>query len=72
MYEAGQMNLLSTLELLNHTLRLLGEERSLATNHAPVPQLDPQTLLEKSQQMARSLEDLRLMRYIIRSHTGLY
>lgn len=61
-YEAGQMNLLRTLELFNHALRLLGDERSQATGINPAPRLDAQALQEKSQQMVRSLEDLRLMR----------
>ncbi|XP_067111192.1 HAUS augmin-like complex subunit 6 [Osmerus mordax] len=61
-YEGGQMNLLRTLELLTHALRLLGEEWALASRHGPASLLHPRGFQEKSQEMARSLESLRLMR----------
>lgn len=69
MYDAGQLNLLSVLELMNHSLRLLGEERS-RVSHAPKLQLSPQHLQEKCQQMARVLQDLHLIRYTL-THTPL-
>ncbi|KAI3376501.1 hypothetical protein L3Q82_016953 [Scortum barcoo] len=60
-YEAGQLNLLCVLELTNHALQLLREER-LRVAHAPKPQLSPQHLQEKCQQMARVMQDLHLVR----------
>ncbi|XP_070786136.1 HAUS augmin-like complex subunit 6 [Enoplosus armatus] len=60
-YEAGQLNLLCVLELMNHTLQLLREERCHVSD-APKPQLSPQHLQEKCQQMARVLQDLHLIR----------
>ncbi|XP_044039634.1 HAUS augmin-like complex subunit 6 [Siniperca chuatsi] len=60
-YEAGQLNLLCVLELTNHALQLLKEERC-HVSHAPKPQLSPQHLQEKCQQMARVLQDLHLIR----------
>lgn len=65
MYEAGQLNLLSVLELMNHALQLFKEERFRAADHKPLPQLNPHHLQEKSLQMAQALEDLRLMRYTV-------
>lgn len=64
-YEAGQLNLLCVLELMNHTLQLLKEERSRVA-HAPKPQLSPKHLQEKCQQMARVLQNLHLIRYTLR------
>ncbi|XP_034532368.1 HAUS augmin-like complex subunit 6 [Notolabrus celidotus] len=60
-YESGQLNLLCVLELLNHSLQLLREERS-RVSQAPKPHLDPEHLQEKCQQMARALQDLHLIR----------
>ncbi|XP_059210309.1 HAUS augmin-like complex subunit 6 [Centropristis striata] len=60
-YEAGQLNLLCVLELMNHALQLLREERGLVS-HAPKPQLSPQHLQEKCQQMAHALQNLHLIR----------
>uniref|UniRef100_A0A4W6EHC5 HAUS augmin-like complex, subunit 6 n=1 Tax=Lates calcarifer TaxID=8187 RepID=A0A4W6EHC5_LATCA len=60
-YEAGQLNLLCVLELTNHALQILREERC-RVSHAPKPQLSPQHLQEKCQQMARVLQDLHLIR----------
>ncbi|XP_054457348.1 HAUS augmin-like complex subunit 6 [Anoplopoma fimbria] len=60
-YESGQLNLLCTVELMNHALQLLREERS-QVSHAPKPQLNPQQLQEKCQQMARALQNLHLIR----------
>ncbi|XP_041821248.1 HAUS augmin-like complex subunit 6 isoform X2 [Chelmon rostratus] len=60
-YEAGQLNLLCVLELMNHALQLLKEERC-RVSHAPKPQLSPQHLQEKCQQMARVLQNLHLTR----------
>ncbi|XP_070710675.1 HAUS augmin-like complex subunit 6 [Pempheris klunzingeri] len=60
-YEAGQLNLLSVLELMNQALQLLREERC-RVSHVPQLQLNPQHLQEKCQQMARMLQDLQLIR----------
>lgn len=61
-YEAGQLNALCVLELMNHALQLLREERCRVA-HAPKPQLSPKHLQEKCQQMARTLQNLHLIRY---------
>lgn len=61
-YEAGQLNLLCVIELANHTLQILRDERR-RMSHAPKPQLDPQHLQVKCQQMARALQELQLIRY---------
>lgn len=63
-YEAGQLNLLSMLELLHQALGLLGEERVKMAGHTPIAQLHPLLLQERNLQMARALEDLRLMRWV--------
>ncbi|XP_078132331.1 HAUS augmin-like complex subunit 6 isoform X2 [Sander vitreus] len=60
-YEAGQLNILCVLELTKHALQLLREERC-RISHAPKPQLSPQHLQEKCQQMARALQNLQLVR----------
>uniref|UniRef100_A0A672ZQW1 HAUS augmin-like complex subunit 6 N-terminal domain-containing protein n=1 Tax=Sphaeramia orbicularis TaxID=375764 RepID=A0A672ZQW1_9TELE len=60
-YESGQLNLLCVLELTNHALQLLKEERS-RVSHLPHLQLNPQHLQEKCQQMNRVLQDLHLTR----------
>uniref|UniRef100_A0A667ZL99 HAUS augmin-like complex subunit 6 N-terminal domain-containing protein n=1 Tax=Myripristis murdjan TaxID=586833 RepID=A0A667ZL99_9TELE len=60
-YEAGQLNLLSVLELMNHALLLLKEEQSRLPE-ACAPQLHPQHLQEKCLHMARGLKGLQLMR----------
>ncbi|XP_076581223.1 HAUS augmin-like complex subunit 6 [Chaetodon auriga] len=60
-YEAGQLNLLCVLELMNHALELLKEERC-RVSHAPKPQLSPRHLQEKCLQMARVLQNLHLTR----------
>ncbi|XP_035849650.1 HAUS augmin-like complex subunit 6 isoform X2 [Sander lucioperca] len=60
-YEAGQLNVLCVLELTKHTLQLLREERC-RVSHASKPQLSPQHLQEKCQQMARALQNLQLLR----------
>ncbi|XP_040886661.1 HAUS augmin-like complex subunit 6 isoform X2 [Toxotes jaculatrix] len=60
-YEAGQLNLLCVLELMNHALQILREERC-RVSHAPKLQLSAQHLQEKCQQMARALQDLHLIR----------
>ncbi|CAB1345154.1 unnamed protein product, partial [Coregonus sp. 'balchen'] len=56
------LNLLSMLELLHQALGLLGEERAKMAGHTPIAQLHPLLLQERNLQMARALEDLRLMR----------
>ncbi|XP_064787811.1 HAUS augmin-like complex subunit 6 [Oncorhynchus masou masou] len=61
-YEADQLNLLSMLELFHQALGLLVEERVKMAGHTPIAQLHPLLLQERNMQMARALEDLRLMR----------
>ncbi|XP_072315294.1 HAUS augmin-like complex subunit 6 [Eucyclogobius newberryi] len=61
LYEAGQLNLLSVLELTNHALQLLKEEKSRVF-HCPQTLLVPEQLQEKCQQMSRMLQDLHLIR----------
>ncbi|KAF3836973.1 hypothetical protein F7725_004437 [Dissostichus mawsoni] len=63
-YEAGQLNLLSVFELTNHALQLLREE-CCRVSEAPKPQLSPQQLQVKCQQMARALQNLHLIRQSI-------
>ncbi|KAF7669015.1 hypothetical protein LDENG_00264020 [Lucifuga dentata] len=60
-YEEGQLNLLCVLELMNHALQLLKEERRQIA-YAPTAQLSPQILQEKCQQMTRVLQDLYHLR----------
>lgn len=60
-YEGGQLNLLSVLELTNHALQLLKEERSRVSNTTQT-QLVPEQLQEKCQQMSRVLQDLYQIR----------
>lgn len=62
MYESGQLNLLSVLELTNHSLQLLKTERS-QVSQAQKPQIGHEQLQEKCQQMVRVLQDLHLIRY---------
>nr|XP_029522827.1 HAUS augmin-like complex subunit 6 [Oncorhynchus nerka] len=61
-YEAGQLNILRMLELLHQALVLLGEERTRVAGHIPIAQLHPLHLQERNLQMARAMEDLRVMR----------
>ncbi|CDQ68659.1 unnamed protein product [Oncorhynchus mykiss] len=61
-YEAGQLNILRMLELLHQALVLLGEERTRVAGHTPIAQLHPFHLQERNLQMARAMEDLRVMR----------
>lgn len=60
-YEAGQLNVLCVLELMNHALQLLSENRRRVA-HAPRPQLSPEQLQERCQQMTHVLQDLHLLR----------
>ncbi|XP_029311302.1 HAUS augmin-like complex subunit 6 [Cottoperca gobio] len=60
-YESGQLNLLCVLELTKHALQLLREERR-RVSHAPKPQLSPQQLQQKCEQMALALQNLHLIR----------
>ncbi|KAL6118685.1 haus6 [Pungitius sinensis] len=60
-YEGGQLNLLCVLELTNHALQLLKEER-LRVSHAPKPEFPALQLQERCQQMARALQNLHLLR----------
>ncbi|KAM4713796.1 HAUS augmin-like complex subunit 6 isoform 2-T2 [Anableps anableps] len=60
-YEAGQLNLLCVMELLNHALQLLKEERCRVSPDAE-PQPAAQHLQEKCQQMSRVLQDLHIIR----------
>ncbi|XP_026155178.1 HAUS augmin-like complex subunit 6 [Mastacembelus armatus] len=61
LYEAGQLNILCVLELMNHALQLLRDERCRVPD-APKAQLSPQDLQDKCQQMSRVLQDLHLLR----------
>ncbi|KAG9345515.1 hypothetical protein JZ751_008659 [Albula glossodonta] len=60
LYEAGQLNLLRLLELLNEALCLLQEERVLAG--AAALQLDLQDMEEKALHLKGSLEACKLLR----------
>ncbi|KAM3857605.1 HAUS augmin-like complex subunit 6 [Diretmus argenteus] len=62
LYESGQLNLLCLLELMGHALQLLQQEKAGVSCAASTPQLHPQHLREKLQQMVRSLEALHLTR----------
>ena len=62
MYEAGQLNPLSALELLNHALLLLREERGVVAGPAPLALLRLQELQTKSGQVGRVLEELKVLR----------
>lgn len=51
------------LELLNHSLQVLREERRrLAPAHAPRADLRPAQLQDKCGQMSRALQSLQLIR----------
>lgn len=56
-YEAGQLNLLWPLELMNHSLRLLKEEA-----HRGSPRLSLTQLRQIQQQVALQLQELKLLR----------
>ncbi|XP_008434092.1 HAUS augmin-like complex subunit 6 isoform X2 [Poecilia reticulata] len=60
-YEAGQLNLLCVMELLNHALQLLKEERSRVCPAAEPPHA-VRRLQEHFHQMSRVLQDLHLIR----------
>uniref|UniRef100_A0A3B5L7F1 HAUS augmin-like complex subunit 6 N-terminal domain-containing protein n=1 Tax=Xiphophorus couchianus TaxID=32473 RepID=A0A3B5L7F1_9TELE len=60
-YEAGQLNLLCVMELLNHALQLLKEERSRVSPAAEPPPA-ARRLQEHFHQMSRVLQDLHLIR----------
>uniref|UniRef100_A0A665XF38 HAUS augmin-like complex subunit 6 N-terminal domain-containing protein n=1 Tax=Echeneis naucrates TaxID=173247 RepID=A0A665XF38_ECHNA len=60
-YEAGQLNLLCVLELANHALQILKEERRCVSD-APKAQLSSEHLQVKCQQMAQMLQSLQLLR----------
>lgn len=60
-YEGGQLNLLSVLELTNHALKLLKEEQT-RISHCPQTLLVPEQIQEKCQQMSRVLQDLNHIR----------
>lgn len=68
-YEAGQLNLQSMLELLNHALQMLREERRRVAG-ATTPRFSPALLQEKREQMTRGLQTLHLVRYAPRTHSG--
>uniref|UniRef100_A0A3Q2GKX0 HAUS augmin like complex subunit 6 n=1 Tax=Cyprinodon variegatus TaxID=28743 RepID=A0A3Q2GKX0_CYPVA len=61
LYEAGQLNLLCVMELLNHALQALKEE-CFRISPSVKSQPGAQHLQEKCQQMCRVLQDLRLIR----------
>ncbi|XP_028285228.1 HAUS augmin-like complex subunit 6 [Parambassis ranga] len=60
-YEAGQLNLLCVMELMNHALQLLREECCLVSQ-GPTTHLSSQHLLEKRQQMDCVLHNLQFLR----------
>ncbi|XP_054906931.1 HAUS augmin-like complex subunit 6 isoform X2 [Poeciliopsis prolifica] len=60
-YEAGQLNLLCVMELLNHALQLLKEERSRVSPGTEPPPAACR-LQEHLHQMTRVLQDLHLIR----------
>ncbi|XP_068164033.1 HAUS augmin-like complex subunit 6 [Antennarius striatus] len=60
-YEGGQLNILCVLELTNHALHLLREERRRVAYTRP-PQLSPRLLQEKRQQMSRALQSVHFIR----------
>lgn len=62
MYQAGQLNLLTVLELSGQALQLLKEERCRAFA-GPRPALEPADMQEKCQQLARALPKLHSIRY---------
>ncbi|KAJ8008215.1 hypothetical protein DPEC_G00102490 [Dallia pectoralis] len=61
-YEDNQLNLLRMLELFRQALDILGEERSRVVGPTPNPHVQSLLLEERSLQMARAVDDLRLMR----------
>ncbi|RVE60612.1 hypothetical protein OJAV_G00182760 [Oryzias javanicus] len=60
-YEAGKLNLLCVVELMNHALRTLKEEHC-QVSAASKPQISPQQLQEKCRHMTHVLQDLCLIR----------
>ncbi|CAL8327531.1 unnamed protein product [Lota lota] len=63
-YEEGQLNPLCVLELMNHALHLLQEERGRVAGDGPLAHLSPQELQAKSAQAARVLEELKALRCV--------
>lgn len=61
-YQAGQLNLLTVLELTGQAMQLLKEERC-RVSAGPRPALEPADLQEKCQQLARALPKLNSIRY---------
>lgn len=62
MYQAGQLNLLTVLELTGQALQLLKEERC-RLSAGPRPALESADMQEKCQQLARALPKLHSIRY---------
>lgn len=60
-YQAGQLNLLTVLELTGQALQLLKEERC-RVSAGPRPALEPADMQEKCQQLARALPKLHSIR----------
>ncbi|XP_023822145.1 HAUS augmin-like complex subunit 6 isoform X1 [Oryzias latipes] len=60
-YEGGKLNLLCVVELMNHALRSLREERC-QVSAASKPQISAQQLQEKCRHMTHVLQDLCLIR----------
>lgn len=61
-YEGGQLNLLSVLELTNHALKLLKEEQTRISHCPQSTLLIPEQMQEKCQQMSCVLQDLNHIR----------
>ncbi|CAN9509516.1 unnamed protein product [Ophioblennius macclurei] len=61
-HEDGELNLLCVMELMNHALQLLKNERCRTPPHTPESQFSSQHLKKQCQQMDRMVEDLTLMR----------
>lgn len=61
-YQAGQLNLLTVLELTGQALQLLKEERR-RVSAGPRPALEPADMQEKCRQLARALPKLLSIRY---------
>ncbi|XP_029975380.1 HAUS augmin-like complex subunit 6 isoform X2 [Salarias fasciatus] len=57
----GKLNLLCVMELMNHALQLLKDERC-RTSHAPKSQLSSEHLKKQCQQMNHLIEDLTLLK----------
>lgn len=68
-YEGGQLDLLCLLELTNHSLQLLAEERRRLPV-GPSPDVGAARLQETRGRMWRALQSLQLLRYLCRRHAA--